>query len=426
MSANQKQKTGLVPKLRFPEFWEAGEWERSQLVDVCTKIANGGTPDTSKPEFWGGTINWMTPAEMGKTENPFIGTTNRTITELGLSNCTSDLLPLNTVILSVRAPIGHLAINTVPIAINQGCKGLIAGNYLNFYFLYYSLLNTKLQLINLGAGNTFKELSGSALKSFEIPIPHKAEQQKIADCLTSLDDLIRLEAEKLNAIKAHKKGLMQQLFPAEGETLPKLRFPEFREAGESRVNALVELVKFFSGGTPSKAEPTYWDGNIPWISASSMHEVIIEDADLRVTNEAIGNGTRLAKKGCILILVRGSMLFKRVPICITIRDVAFNQDVKALTVAPDVVSMFLLYQLIALSPRIPINETGIGAGKIETEVLESLEIWVPEISEQQKIADCLSALDTQITTQAEKIEALKAHKKGLMQQLFPVLDEAGA
>lgn len=88
--------------------------------------------------------------------------------------------------------------------------------------------------------------------------------------------------------------------------------------------------------------------------------------------------------------------------------------------------MFLLYQLIALSPRIPINETGIGAGKIETEVLESLEIWVPEISEQQKIADCLSALDTQITTQAEKIEALKAHKKGLMQQLFPVLDEAGA
>ena len=76
-------KPALVPKLRFPDFRDAAGWKSKTLVDVCSKITQGGTPDTSKPEYWGGSINWMTPAEMGKTESPFINVTNRTITELG-------------------------------------------------------------------------------------------------------------------------------------------------------------------------------------------------------------------------------------------------------------------------------------------------------------------------------------------------------
>jgi type I restriction enzyme S subunit len=269
-------------------------------------------------------------------------------------------------------------------------------------------------------------ITTSAFMRMPVPVPSREEQQKIADCLTSLDEVIAAQGRKVEALEAHKRGLMQQLFPREGETRPRLRFPEFRDAPDLEAKVLSELVKFSSGGTPSKAAPNYWGGDIPWISASSMHDMIIEDADQRVTKEAIGNGTRLARKGCILVLVRGSMLFKRVPICISTRDVAFNQDVKALAVLPDMVAMFLLYQLVAMSPRIPINETGIGAGKIETEVLENLEIWVPGIAEQQRIADCLSSLDTQITAETQQLIALKIHKQGLMQQLFPVPEAAGA
>lgn len=427
MSANQKQNAGLVPKLRFPEFREAGAWEEKILDDFAT-IVRGGSPRPIDEYITNdaNSLNWLKIGDIDK-ESKFVTSTQEKVIPAALTK--TRVVNPGDLILSNSMSFGRPYILEIQTCIHDGwiavseIKSRIDRDY-----LYYLMMTSASQTYfsKNAAGSGVQNLNADIIKLLPVAYPNKKEQQKIADCLTSLDDLIRLEAEKLAAIKAHKKGLMQQLFPAEGETLPKLRFPEFREAGESRVNALVELVKFFSGGTPSKAEPTYWDGNIPWISASSMHEVIIEDADLRVTNEAIGNGTRLAKKGCILILVRGSMLFKRVPICITIRDVAFNQDVKALTVAPDVVSMFLLYQLIALSPRIPINETGIGAGKIETEVLESLEIWVPEISEQQKIADCLTALDNQIATQAEKIEALKEHKKGLMQQLFPTLDEVRA
>ena len=150
-----------------------------------------------------------------------------------------------------------------------------------------------------------------------------------------------------------------------------------------------------------------------------MYDLVVERADHYVTPLAIGNGTRIAKKGSVLILVRGSMLFKRVPICIAGVDVAFNQDVKALDVDAAIDTCFLLYQLSAFQSRFPINETGIGAGKIELDHLKNFELFIPNTSEQQRIASCLSSLDTLITLETQKLEALKTHKKGLMQQLFP-------
>ncbi|MBB3886762.1 restriction endonuclease subunit S [Xanthomonas campestris pv. campestris] len=206
---------------------------------------------------------------------------------------------------------------------------------------------------------------------------------------------------------------------AEASAVPKLRFPEFRNDGEWIRRNLGDVVTFSSGGTPSKAEPDYWNGDIPWISASSMHEENIAESDLKVTPLAIGQGARIAPRGSLLLLVRGSMLFNRVPMGIALIDVAFNQDVKALKVVSGVAAKFLLGQLIAISPRIPINETGIGAGKIETHTLENLPVFLPPHAEQQKVADCLASLDEVIAAQRRKVDVLKAHKRGLMRQLFP-------
>ena len=201
--------------------------------------------------------------------------------------------------------------------------------------------------------------------------------------------------------------------------VPKLRFPEFREGDEWEERTLGSICSFASGGTPSKDNPEYWNGSIPWVSASSMYDLVVEKADHYVTPLAIGKGTRIAKKGSILILVRGSMLFNRVPICIAGIDVAFNQDVKALDVDTSIDTRFLLYQLSAFQARFPINETGIGAGKIELDHLKGFELFIPTLPEQQKIASCLSSVDEMMAAQARKVAALKTHKKGLMQQLFP-------
>ena len=278
--------------------------------------------------------------------------------------------------------------------------------------------------INTSSG--IPHISAKQIKEFTVGFPSPAEQQKIAECLSSVDELVAAQARKLDALKTHKKGLMQQLFPREGETQPRLRFPEFLNAGQWVMRTMGSFASFSSGGTPSKDNPAYWNGSIPWISASSMYDLIIEKADHYVSPLAIGNGTRIAKKGSLLILVRGSMLFKRGPICIAGIDVAFNQDVKALDVETSINTSFLLYQLSAFQSRIPINETGIGAGKIELEHLKGFELFFPKVPEQQRIADCLTSLDGLIAAQTQKLEALKTHKKGLMQQLFPSLEEVEA
>ncbi len=265
-------------------------------------------------------------------------------------------------------------------------------------------------------------LSKTNIEKIETAVPSPAEQQKIALCLSSLDELIAAQGRKVDTLKIHKKGLMQQLFPREGETQPRLRSPEFQDVGKWVEKTMGSLATFSSGGTPSKDNPKYWNGSIPWVSASSMYDLILEKADHYITPIAIGSGTRIAKKGSILILVRGSMLFKRVPICIAGIDVAFNQDVKALEVDASINTSFLLYQLSAFQCRFPINETGIGAGKIELDHLKSFELFIPGGPEQQRIASCLTGLDELITAQTQKLEALKTHKKGLMQQLFPTAE----
>lgn len=201
--------------------------------------------------------------------------------------------------------------------------------------------------------------------------------------------------------------------------VPKLRFPEFQNAPNWSTKPLGELGDFSSGGTPSKDNPEYWNGHIPWISASSMHTTAIAKSDHHVSSKAIGNGTRIAPKGSFLILVRGSMLFNRVPMGIAEIDVAFNQDVKSLAPNGGVNTQFLLYFLSAVESQIPINETGIGAGKIDTDVLKAFPVPFPTTAEQQKIAECLSSVDQLMAAQGRKVDALKTHKKGLMQQLFP-------
>src|SRR5438045_9410816 len=109
-------------------------------------------------------------------------------------------------------------------------------------------------------------ITTGAFMRMPVPTSDPDEQQKIADCLTSLDEVIAAQGRKVEALKAHKKGLMQQLFPREGETLPRLRFPEFRDAPEWEEKKLDDLAKRRTGHTPNKANPAYYNGGIKWVS----------------------------------------------------------------------------------------------------------------------------------------------------------------
>lgn len=412
----------LVPKLRFPEFREAGDWKLIPLKDladrgrkknrdekierVLTNSAEFGVVD--QRDFFDKDI-----ATQGKLESYLV-------VELG------DYVYNPRI--SATAPVGPISKNNIGTGVMSPLYTVFRfknpeNGFYQHYFKTTGWHTYMRQASSTGARHDRMAIGSDDFMAMPLPVaPSPAEQQKIAECLSSVDELMAAQARKVDALKTHKKGLMQQLFPREGETQPRLRFPEFQNAGEWVVKSMGSLASFSSGGTPSKDNPEYWNGNIPWVSASSMYDLVVEKADHYVTPIAIGNGTRIAKKGSILILVRGSMLFKRVPICIAGIDVAFNQDVKALEVDASINTSFLLYQLSAFQARLPINETGIGAGKIELDHLKGFELFIPDTPEQQRIALCLSNLDALITAETQKLDALKTHKKGLMQQLFPVMD----
>ena len=157
-------------------------WEESTIGEV-SEIVNGGTPKTGVSEYWNGKHLWITPAEMGKRQSPFVKNTERKISGAGLKNSSAKLLPVNSVILSSRAPIGHLVINKEPMAFNQGCKGMIPNSNLFYKFLFYYLFYNVDLLNSLGTGATFKELSGSKLKDVSIPLPPLPEQKRIVAVL---------------------------------------------------------------------------------------------------------------------------------------------------------------------------------------------------------------------------------------------------
>ena len=188
---------------------------------------------------------------------------------------------------------------------------------------------------------------------------------------------------------------------------------------------LGDVVKMSSGGTPSKDNASFWNGNIPWISALEMHKNYVEEAKLNITEEALKKGSSLAKKNDLLLLTRGSMLWKRIPVCLCLRDVAFNQDVKCLHTNERLNSTFLLYWFGCVEPKIMhmVVGTGIGAGKLESGGILDLDVDLPPVEEQKKIAAALSVWDSAIEKMEKLIEAKESQKKSLIKKLIEKQEE---
>ncbi|MDD2229430.1 MAG: restriction endonuclease subunit S [Candidatus Cloacimonetes bacterium] len=190
---------------------------------------------------------------------------------------------------------------------------------------------------------------------------------------------------------------------------------------EWKEKTLGSFTKWGSGGTPSKANELYWGGNIPWISAISMHTTRFSDSILKITKEGLKSGSRLAPKNSLLLLVRGSMLFKKIPVGITEIDVAFNQDVKSIIpnekyASPEYLLAWLLgheHKLLGM-----VGGTGIGAGKLDSDGLLALVLPLPPLPEQTAIAGVLECWDKAIKNLDLKIAKKRQVKKGLQQRLL--------
>lgn len=265
-----------------------------------------------------------------------------------------------------------------------------------------------------------KMISYRQFSELLLPNPTFDEQQKIADCLASIDELLTFEAQKLDTLKTHKKGLMQQLFPAEGETVPKLRFPEFRDAGEWEGMSIGDFGEVVTGSTPSTMHPEFYGGDIPFVSPADISDFRFV-YDTKNTLTALGfDATRPIKANSVLFVCIGSTIGK---VAQNMQECATNQQLNSVIPNAQHSGDFVYYALSQNADRIA-NLAGKQAVPIINKTLfSSVRLPVPKLIEQERIASCLSSLDDLLTAQTQKIETLKTHKKGLMQQLFPSLDE---
>ncbi|MEW5682968.1 MAG: restriction endonuclease subunit S [Pseudomonadota bacterium] len=393
------EKKGLVPKLRFPEFEGTGEWSfvplsklaqrrteknrSGKLTRVLTNSAEHGVVD--QRDFFDKDI-----AIQGNLESYCVVEKGDFVYNPRISKF---------------APVG-------PISKNMLATGVMSPLYTVFrfenenddFYLHYFYStgwhNYMRQVSSTGARHDRMAISTDDFNAIPLPVaPYAKEQQKIADCLSSLDALISAQADKVGALKTHKKALMQQLFPREGETVPRLRFPEFRDSGEWDLKPLEEILSIGSG----KDYKHLSDGDIPVYGSGGY---------MRQVNDYLyeGESVCIGRKGTIdkPMFLNGKFW--------TVDTLFYTHSFK------DALPKFV-YALFQNIQWLKHNEAG-GVPSLSKTNIEKIEVAIPKQNEQQKIADCLSSLDELIAAEADKLDALKTHKKGLMQQLFPVLDEA--
>ncbi len=268
-------------------------------------------------------------------------------------------------------------------------------------------------------GRKAKRIQVESLLSFKIALPEKpAEQEKIADCLTSLDEVIAAQGRKVEALKAHKKGLMQHLFPEEGQTLPRLRFPEFRDGPEWETAKIGRILE-------KSAKPATLDDDAHYreIGVRSHGKGLFHKDP--TTGKAIGS-KRVFHVVPDALVINIVFAWEQALAVTTEAEAGFIASHRFPMFVPrsrrcDVAFMQRLFLMPVGKQMLKVASPG-GAGRNRTlsqTEFENLDVIVPGTPEQQRIADCLSILDTRLAAEAARLDALKAHKKGLMQGLFP-------
>lgn len=403
----------LTPKLRFPEFRD--EWEELSLGEVG-EIVTGKTPSTADSALWNGEIQFVTPTDIKDEKYQYKTQRTVSLTEK------IKVLPKHSIMFTCIASIGKMAISVFPCITNQQINTLIPKDDFDNEYVYYALLSITDYIKSTQASSTLPIINKTEFSKFLLPVSSPAEQQKIAECLTALDDLIAAQGEKVEALKAYKKGLMQNLFPAEGESTPRLRFPEFQSAGEWEVRTIGQISEnITAGGTPSTSKKEYWNGNIRWMNSGELNYKRVYEVQGRITEKGLQNSsTKIIPSHCVLIGLAGQGK-TRGTVAMNMIELCTNQSIAAIFPNEQVYcSDFLYHNLDNRYDELRrISAGGEGRGGLNLQIIKSLKIILPSLPEQQRIAEALSALDEEIRAEGEALAALKVHKRGLMQGLFP-------
>ncbi|MFQ6603281.1 restriction endonuclease subunit S [Flavobacterium sp. C3NV] len=418
----------LIPELRFPEFKNDGKWEEKKLGNIgnpsmCKRIFKEETTTNSKNG-----IPFYKIGTFGKEADSFISK------EIYEEYKTKFSFPKKgEILISASGTIGRLVVYDGEPAFFQDSNIVWISNDENEVknnFLYYIYSLVKWQTSD---GGIIQRLYNADLKSVDIAFPkNKNEQQKISDCLSSLEELITALINKLEILKKHKKGLMQNLFPQEGERVPKLRFKEFEKdgnwVGKKLIDTVDKKIKWsFTGGPfgSNLKASDYTSNGIRIIQLQNIGDSEFKDnykiyTSIEKANELLSCNIY---SGEIIISKMGDPVGRACIIPEKLVRCVLASDGIRLVVDEKKYSKYFIFSLInseGIREAIEKKSTGSTRKRIGLDDLKTIDLFIPkDIKEQQKIGVTIYLLDNLIKEQNNKIEQLKSHKKGLMQSLFP-------
>lgn len=415
MSKNDEH--ALVPRLRFPEFKDEETWENDELGKLSELFKGKSLAKSDIVE--GGKRPCIHYGELFTKYSEVIKevVSHTNISDGFKSEIDDVLMPTSDVTPNGLAKASCIKLRDVVL----GGDILIIRPKPNIFgeFLSRFIRHSENEVLKLVSGTTVFHLYGSSFRKFRLIYPTINEQQKIAACLSSLDEVITAEIQKLEVLKEHKKGLLQNLFPQEGETVPRLRFKEFEGSGEWEESSLGEIgeplmcKRIFKDQTQSNLKngiPFYKIGTFGRSADSYILKELYEEYRRKYSFPRAGD-ILISAAGTIgrLVIYDGSPAYFQDSNIIWL---GHNEDV--------LINPFLFYCYSNLKWQT--SDGGI-ISRLYNSDFKRMKVSFPENkSEQQKIADILISADDLITTQTQKIESLQQHKKGLLQGLFPEIN----
>ena len=374
------------------------EWLDYKISDIADVIG-GGTPKTAIDEYWNGNIPWLAPRDLTGYSNVYISHGDRFITDIGLKNSSTRLMPKGSVLLTSRAPIGYVAIAQNEICTNQGFKSLVPKKGIcNSEFLYYWIKNNVDNLQQLGSGTTFAEISGSVVKDIDISLPPLKEQKAIAEVLSSLDDKIDLLHRQNKTLEELAQTLFRQWFIEEAKD-------------EWEIGKLPDEFSFTMGLSPKGETFNEEKIGIPMYQGNADFEFRFPKNRVYTTDPK-----RYAEKFDTLVSVRapvGAQNMAKEKCCIG-RGVAafkYKEDSSFYT--------YTYFKMKSLMDEIKqFNDSGTVFGSINKTDFEAMEVIIPPYSEVEKFQNEVKSLDDKVIQNTFQIKTLENMRDTLLSKIM--------
>lgn len=404
------------PKLRFPEFRNEAEWEKVKLGKLG-KLVSGLTysPDDVRE-------NGLLVLRSSNVQNGEIKLEDNVYVKTDIKG--ANLSEPNDILICVRngskALIGKNALipNKMPLCTHGAFMTIFRAKLPNFVYQLFQTNEYERQ-VNADLGATINSINGRHFINYEFYVPSLQEQQKIADCLSSIDSLISAQSQKVELLKEHKKGLLQNLFPSEGESVPKLRFPEFVNYGEWKKKTIGDIGSFYYGKSAPKwsLEKDAPTRCVRYGELYTKFGVTITETYSRTNIDP--KNLRFSKGGEILVPRVGEKPedFGKCCCYLPLGNIAIGEMISVFETVQN--PLFYTYYFRHLYKEFAKVVEGQNVKNLYYVELEPLPIHCPSLEEQQKIADCFSSVDEQISSKTRELQILKEHKKALVQHLFP-------